>query len=156
MFCKHCGSQIDETAKFCTTCGKIVEREEYAANQNAAPDYFDTPAPNYYNNPAPNYFDTPTPNYNGEGYRPQQRESGGGILALAILSLVFAETFFLSFVGLIFGYIAKSKINSYIIRNGELDAPGKVGRGLSTAGIIVSWIMTGLFVLYIIALLALL
>lgn len=148
MFCKHCGTQIEDEAKFCPTCGRIVEKEESVANENSAPNYFDSPAPNY--------FDTPAPNYNGEGYRPQQRESGGGILALAILSLVFAETFFLSFLGIIFAYIAKSKINSYIIRNGELDAPGKVGRGLSIAGLIVSWIMTGLFTLYIIALLALL
>ena len=101
MFCKHCGTQIEDAAKFCPTCGKIVEREEYVAAEAPAQDYFETPTPNYFEAPAPAYF---------ENSRPAEKESGGGILALAILSLVFAETLILSFLGIIFAYIAKSKI----------------------------------------------
>ena len=149
MFCKHCGTQMDDSAKFCPTCGKINESNSFAEVESPAQDYFDTPTPNYFGNPNPNYFDAPT--YNNYS-APVEKESGGGILALAILSLVFAETFFLSFLGIIFAYIARAKINNYIIKYGELDAPGKVGRGLSTAGLIVSWIMTGLFLLVIIGL----
>ena len=149
MFCKHCGSQIDETAKFCTTCGKIVEKEAYVANENATHDYFETPAPNYYNNPAPNYFDN--------GYNPPiQKESGGGILAFAILGLAFGCTLILSFLGIIFSAISRGKVNNYIVRYGKLDGPGIAGNGIGKAGLIVSIIMTVLCVFYIIALASLL
>ena len=147
MFCKHCGTQIEDSAKFCPTCGKIVEREEYVAAE--------APAPNYFENPTPDYFETPAPAY-FENSRPAEKESGGGILGCAIVGLAFACTWILSFLGIIFSCIAKAKINSYVMRNGELDAPGKVGKGISTAGVIVSIIMTVLLVLYIVALASLL
>ena len=34
MYCKHCGSQIDDTAKFCPSCGAAVDNE--IANGGAA------------------------------------------------------------------------------------------------------------------------
>ena len=139
MFCKHCGSQIEDSAKFCHTCGKIVEREEYVASGNATPNYFETPAPNYYNNPAPSNFNN--------GYNPPvQKESGGGILTFAILGLAFGCTLILSFLGIIFSAISRGKANNYIVRYGKLDGPGIAGNGIGKAGLIVSIIMKNSYV----------
>lgn len=38
MFCKHCGTELPDTAKFCTNCGKAVSQEQPAPNpQRVAP-----------------------------------------------------------------------------------------------------------------------
>ena len=139
MYCKHCGSQIEESAMFCPTCGKIVEVDEFVAADSQATDHFDS--------------QTKESNYFENGYNPPvERESGGGILGFAIAGLALACTFFLSFVGVIFAFIAKAKMNNYIERYGELDGPGKVGRGIGRAAMIVGWIFTGLFTFIILIL----
>ena len=78
------------------------------------------------------------------------------VLVFGILSLSFALTFFMSFLGIIFGIIGLKKANAYneFARN----APAKqatIGRKLSLAGLITGSVMTGIFLIYIIAIVAL-
>ena len=61
-----------------------------------------------------------------------------GTNVMAILSLVFAFVF--SPVGIVFGHIAKKQIR----RTGEQ------GNGLATAGLVLSYIFTILFILWIV------
>ena len=85
-----------------------------------------------------------------------QKESGGSILKFAILSLAFGSTFILSFLGIIFASISRAKMRDYVLRYGELDAPGKGGKGIGIAGTVVSWVMTGILILYVVVIIALL
>jgi hypothetical protein len=66
--------------------------------------------------------------------------SGGavrGTNVMAILSLVFAFVF--SPLGIVFGHIAK----------GHIRLTGEGGSGLATAGLVLSYIFTIIFILYI-------
>ena len=37
MFCEKCGNQLPEDAKFCANCGAMVEPDDSAAPETAAP-----------------------------------------------------------------------------------------------------------------------
>ena len=56
---------------------------------------------------------------------------------MAILSLIFA--FFFPLLGAIFGHVAM----------GQIRATGEEGTGLALAGVIVGWVFTGFWILYI-------
>ena len=73
---------------------------------------------------------------------------GGRILAFGILSLAFAMTFFLSFLGIIFGSIAKSMASAYEREFGETEGKATVGKNLAKPGLIVGIILTVLAALY--------
>jgi hypothetical protein len=78
--------------------------------------------------------------YTGQQYGGQPYPSGAygqapGTNTMAILSLVFAFVF--SPVGIVFGHIAKKQINER----------GEQGGGLATAGLVLSYVFTGLGVL---------
>ena len=139
MYCKHCGTQIEENAKFCPICGKIVEDSALNSNQEPKADYFDTP------NFAPNYYDD-------SQIRQPDKPAGVSSLVFAILGLEFISLFFSSFLGLIFSYVARSKVDTYARMYGELNGVNKVAKILSKVGIIVGWVLTGLLIVYIIAL----
>jgi uncharacterized protein DUF4190 len=101
-----------------------------------APDAATPPQPNPYAPPAaqPNPYAQPTP-YGAPGYAYAPRTN-----TLAIVSLVLS--FFVSIGGIICGHIALSQIK----RTGE------GGRGLALAGVIIGYVFTGFWVLYVIIL----
>ena len=73
MICKHCGNNIENNATFCPICGKIVSDGTSVGVVEIDCD-------------------------------DERRDSlGGRILGFGIMSLVFVNTFFLSFLGIIFG-----------------------------------------------------
>ena len=144
MFCKHCGTKIEDNATLCHVCGKIVENDAFVENQEAQGDYFETP------NPEPNYYD----DYQVNSQKPDKPAGVSGLI-FAIIGLEFACSVFLAFLGIIFSYVARAKINTYVERYGEINSVNKVAKILSKIGIILSWVMTGIFVLYLIVLLAL-
>ena len=55
MFCKQCGAQIPDTATFCTSCGKAVERTSGVETPQPAPVVQPAPAVQ----PAPVYREQP-------------------------------------------------------------------------------------------------
>ena len=136
MFCKYCGSELDGNANFCTRCGNAVsgEAEIYTPEPMMAGDV--------------NYgYVAPTEIINEDD--PVKDGKAGDILKYGILGLAFGVTFFLSFLGIIFSAIAKSKISDYVTMYGATEGKAAVGRGLSTAGMIVSIILTVFFIFYV-------
>ncbi|MBR2336615.1 MAG: zinc-ribbon domain-containing protein [Clostridia bacterium] len=169
MFCKHCGTQMPESAKFCPTCGKINDVAEEVIAAQPAPQIEEAPISDYSDasnpveeivdvQPQATYFDpsaepafvpTSTPSFASQ---PAKKESGAGCLVFAILGLVFGCSFFLSIIGIVFSYIARGMLNGYVQRNGSTSGPASAAKGLSIAGLIVSWVMAGIFTFYFVIL----
>ena len=134
MFCKNCGTKIEEGLKFCPNCGTPVA----APAQQTPPPQQQTPPPQqgYYQQPAqPAYQPAPAANL------PETTP----ILVLGILSLVFG-----SLVGIILGAIGRNKARAYVNAGGELSGKAKVGSILSKLGIIFGIIELVLIVIYVI------
>lgn len=132
MYCKNCGAEIADGAIFCPNCGQAVQSE-------------------------PQNFETPV-------YEPQQAVYGNpveqknlpNVLMWGILGLVFADTFFLSFLGIIFSAIAMSKAKLYTEMTGQpLSKGGKVGGILAKIGLILGIVLTVFFVIWLISLIVL-
>ncbi len=170
MFCKKCGNELADGAKFCTGCGAPVEtaaveettvlqsetpQVEYAQPAEPQPQYVQPQQVTYtdYNAGYQNYnYNQPAqPTYQNDE---QANKLQGEILLNGILGLAFATSFFASFVGIIFSSIAKKKANEYINLKGQLEGRAKVGFNLAKPGFIVGIIFTVLFAIYFLALIA--
>ncbi|MBQ7172586.1 MAG: hypothetical protein IJR88_00490 [Clostridia bacterium] len=64
------------------------------------------------------------------------------ILVFGILSVSFLCTFWLSFLGIIFGFIARGKSNVYVDAGVPVTGKVRVGRVLGTVGGIISIVAT--------------
>ena len=83
----------------------------------------------------------------------EQRDNlGGRILTFGILSIAFAVTFFLSFLGIIFAAVAKSMAAAYVREYGETEGRATVGKNLAKPGLIVGIIFTVFAIIYCFAL----
>lgn len=134
MFCKNCGNQVADGASFCANCGMPVEESAPGfkpASLESKP--ASVPAYSYVSAPAP-----------------VPQVDSGSVLTFGILALVFANTFLLSFLGIVFGVIAMNKANTYCACGYPLEGKAKVGRILGKVGMILGIVMTVLFVLYLI------
>ena len=141
MFCKNCGTKIEEGLKFCPNCGTPVA----APAQQTPPPQQQTPPPQqgYYQQPAQPAYQPAQP-----AYRPAPAANlpeTTPILVLGILSLVFG-----SIVGIILGAIGRNKARAYVNAGGELSGKAKVGSILSKLGIIFGIIELVLIVIYVI------
>ena len=143
MFCKYCGNQLPEAANFCPRCGKINGDGEYTGG-------FQTP-----NESEPvTFFTDATPDYEpaeavNEAEEQERNAAGGGILTMAILSLAFAESFFLSWLGIIFAGIARKRVAAYLENYRETRGRATVGNILSKIGLGISIAMTAGFALWL-------
>lgn len=128
-----------------------MENNNYVPNENQQPVYEQPVQPAYAQPEQPTQ-----PVYAQPVAAPvQQLESlASSALTMGILSLVFACTFFISFLGIVFGAIGKGKAKQFALLNGLPAGKAKVGSILSTAGLIVGIIMTVILVIYIIAIAA--
>ena len=128
MNCKLCGAFLPEGTRFCPSCGaEVVEEMKQPQYQQQ-----------YVNYEAPVYDQT------------EQAASAKSALTWGILGLAFAVSFYLSFLGIIFSAIAKSKVKAYIAAFGTPTAKVKTGNGLATGGLIVGIVLTVLLVIFII------
>lgn len=115
------------------------EQQQYPTS--GAPQYPTSGAPQYPTSgagqyPAPGAGQYPTSGAPGYGYQqPYAAPPATGTNMMAILSLVFAFVF--APVGIVLGHIAKKQIKQ----------TGEQGGGLATAGLVLSYIFTGLTVL---------
>ena len=111
MFCKNCGRQLDEGENVCPVCGTVNGGETATA---------------------------PTVEYGYDAVNAaneqMKSEMGGQALKWGILSLAFSASGFLSLLGFIFSFIAKSKALAYRQTYGMLEGKAKVGRILGKVG----------------------
>ena len=124
IFCTVCGAQLDDGAKFCTSCGNPVETkvaEEYAP-QPEQPVYTEPVAPE------PAYTQ---PVYTQPVEQPAAMDKNA--LILAIIGLVLSCMIFTSLVGLILSIVAKGKVKKL---SQPLTGGNKVAGILSTLGIV--------------------
>ena len=121
MFCRKCGNELADDAKFCSKCGQIIEGTVENQNEVVLDD------------------------------RQQKQKEGlsGQILKYGILSLVFASTFIVAFLGIVFATKAKNAAEYFEHKYNSLDVRARVGKILSIPGLILSIVMTVIFVLYL-------
>lgn len=154
MFCKFCGNQLDDDAKFCSKCGKLVSAE---TNENkkepetvVISDEYGNPTASYnapaVSNPQPTYQPYSAPVSENSAVRDAE---GKSILVFGILGVAFACSIYFAFLGIIFSVIARSKLKRYLNCYGETRGTATVGKYLSLGGIIGSIVMTAISVLLI-------
>ena len=134
MFCTFCGNQLADDARFCTKCGApVVEDNKENAIEaeilDASGDY--------------------------EVIEDAEKSSrASSILTLGILSLAFSVSVFLPLVGIILGFVCKSKVSAFIGDYGDTEGKATVGKHLSTAGIIAGFALSVFLFLYVLIIVA--
>ncbi len=133
MFCNQCGNEVPAGTSFCPNCGAPVEQAvqppQYAQPQQPQPVYAQPMAPV------------------GD---PQERELAKSNLVFGILAIAFACTYYLSFMGIIFGAISGSKAKLYAASY-PLTGKAKTGSILGKVGLILGIVLTALSLITIIA-----
>ena len=135
MFCKYCGNQLPEDAKFCPKCGKIAEEQTFNTAEAQ---------------PEPIVFD----NVKNDFVSKQKDDDAGSILKFAILGLAFSVP--VSILGLIFTIIAKSKVKNFIYKYGDTEGRATVGKHLTIPGMISSIFFIIFWFIYIVVMAAVL
>lgn len=151
-FCKNCGSELKEGARFCEQCGTPVQQAPQAPEQPAynyqqsTYNYQEQPAYNY-QQPAYNYQQQP------EQPAPAPAQSGDakGAMIMSIIGLALSE---LGIPGIILCAIAKGKVKKAEAA-GATGGMVKVGKILSKIGMIVSIVMTVIWAIYFFAIVGL-
>ncbi len=123
MFCKNCGSQLAEDARFCASCGATVDSEPKAAEATMG-------------------------NVASDPDKAAKNESATQILTLGICSVAFSCSFWLAIVGWILGGICKNKVREHEARFGPVSGKAKVGKYLGVGGFIGGIVLTALSSLY--------
>ena len=167
MFCKNCGSELQEGMKFCNNCGTPVETPEPveeegtvsmfgAAAPQAEPAFAEPEQPVYVQPEQPAYtqpiYTTPEPQ---PAYTQPQAAAGflgtippSQVLTWGILGLAFAAA--TGLLGIIFSIIGKKKAAAYTAAGNPLTGTAKVGSILSKVGLGVGIGMTVFWTLYIV------
>ena len=84
---------------------------------------------------------------------PNEREMSKSCLIFGILAIAFGSSFYLSFLGIVFGAIARSKAKTYMMSY-PLLGRAKVGSILGTIGFILGIVLTVFFVIWLIIVIA--
>lgn len=137
MFCNNCGAQVNDGVQFCPNCGKTLNNQV-----NQQPIY----------QPVNQQPVNQQPVNQQPVYQPVNQptvQADPSIFTMGLLSLIFADTFFLSFLGIIFGAIAKNKVKAFEALGGVLTGKSKVGSILAKIGLILGIVLTVIFVIYI-------
>jgi ABC-type multidrug transport system permease subunit len=172
MFCQQCGAQIDDKALFCNNCGTRTNNVQQPVQQQPVqqPVYQQPMQQPYVQQPVQQQPVYQQPVYQQPVYQqpvyqqenvvdPIAKEmadkAAGSALTFGILSLVFACTFYLSFLGIIFACIAFSKANkNKMFNNGVLQAKAKVGRGLAIGGLVAGIVFTFFLMIFVLTMMA--
>lgn len=175
MFCSNCGNQVAEGAAFCANCGNAVNAQAAPVETpvaepvveatpvaepvaEATPVQEATPVATPVAAPAPqaeNVYSAPTygaePTFNAAPVA--AGPSATSVMVKGIVAVACACSFWVSFVGIIFGVLASKASNQFMASNGgQLTGKAKVGSILGKVGLILGIVMTAILVIYIIAL----
>lgn len=121
MYCKYCGNDLDNEAKFCSSCGARVDSEPVVAEEISSYVYDDL---------------QPDP------FEEAKSSLARKILTLGICSVAFTVSFWFSLVGWILAVVCRGKIREYEAHFGPVSGMAKVGRGLSLGGLIGGIVIT--------------
>ena len=155
MFCNNCGAQLDEGTKFCAVCGApVVDAAAEEPVQYAQP--VQQPEQIPYAQPAAPVYEQPAYAPVAQPAAPADNPYYTPTLIFGIIAIATAVSFYLSFLGIIFGAIAKNKANAAIAANNgaPLSGKAKVGSILGKVGLILGIVLTAIFVIYLIAIIA--
>lgn len=134
MYCKECGTILPEGATYCPECGSAstVNQATYSSGSTNNNEWTKT--------------NTTTPTYqNTTNYT----ELSKSILTKGILALVFSCTFWLSFLGIVFGCITSKRTQMFCNAGNVLTGKAKVGSILGKVGLILGIVLTAIFVIYL-------
>ena len=131
--------------------------------QPAQPQYAQPVQQQYAQPEQPQYY-AQQPQYGQPPYAPQyntgavvedpnERAQSKSCLIFGILAIAFGSSFYLSFLGIIFGAIARSKAKTYMMSY-PLVGRAKVGRILGTVGFVLGIILTVFFTIWLIVVIA--
>lgn len=137
MICPNCNKNISDGFQCCPYCGTRVAPTDVTITSTVT-----TPA---YGAPASNAYSAPV-----SAPSAQSAALASSALTFGILALAFACTWIVSFLGIVFGIMAKNKADNVLRMDGILTGKAKTGRILGKAGLIAGIIMSAIFVLYII------
>lgn len=144
MVCKQCGNEVAPNEKFCGVCGAptdaVADQPQYAQPAQPAQPQYGQPMQPQYNAAAP--IDDPA-----------ERALSKSCLTFGILAIAFGVSFYLSFLGIVFGAITKSKTSLYMASY-PLTGRAKTGRILGNIGFIFGIILTVFFVIWLIVVIA--
>ena len=142
MICTNCGTQFEDGA-FCPNCGTpaAAPAPAPAPAPQAAPQYNYAPQPQAVYSAAPG----------AAAGNPEEEKS---CLITGILAAAFSCTFFLSFLGIVFGPMGLSKAKNYLNTYGTYPVKVRIGKYLSIGGLAFGIFMTVYFAIYLIAFIA--
>lgn len=130
MFCPHCGSEIENGARFCPNCGASANATQNEEKMSYEPiDLTNTIA------------------------EKAMDEAAGSALGTGIAAVIFGFVVtFLNFIGIILGAVGLGKANAIQSQFGELPPKARVGKILSIVGLIsgIFWTIFWLFYIIII------
>lgn len=138
MICTNCGTQFEDGNAFCPNCGTPAAQPA-PAPAAAQPQY------GYAPQPQPVYGAAPTAG---------DPEAAKSCMITGILAAAFACSFFLSFLGIVFGPIGLNKAKAYLNTYGSYPAKVRIGKYLSIGGLAMGIFMTVYFGIYIIGVIA--
>lgn len=124
MYCKHCGTELDDNAVFCKNCGARQDEKEQSYQSTTMP-------------PIDPVMTQPV----------TEKPSMVSLLVWGALGLYFALQ--IPLLGLIFSCIAKRKVADYEASYGEVTGMGNVGKNLAKAGLVVGIVLTAIVALWI-------
>ena len=160
MFCNQCCGEVPNGVGFCPNCGAPVEQPQqpqYDQTQYQQPQYEQTQYDQtQYQQPQydQSQYQQPAPPMYGQPMAPvgdaQERELAKQNLIFGILAIAFACSYYLSFMGIVFGAISMGKAKLYMASY-PLTGKAKVGRILGKVGFILGIVFTVLSLITIIA-----
>ena len=162
MICKQCGNEIAPGSMFCGVCGAVNKTTVNGQPiEDTQPPQYGQPAQPYgqpvqpqYGQPVQSYGQPMQPQY-GQSAQPQYYTAynpapdpvassyAGKALGFGIASLALVCTFWLGFLSIIFGAIAKKQSTNYA-QLAPLSGRAKTGRILGTIGFVIGIIETAL------------
>ena len=142
MFCTNCGTSFEDGNAFCPNCGTPVAQPAPAPAPQPEATYGYAPQPQA------------APMYTAAAPAAGNPEEEKSCLITGILAAAFACTFFLSFLGLVFGPMGLGKCKKYQETYGSYPVKVRIGKYLSIGGLAFGGFMTLYLLIYLIAFIA--
>ena len=137
MICTNCGTQFEDGNAFCPNCGTPAAQPA-PAPAAAQPQY--------------GYAPQPQPMYAAPTGAVGDPEAAKSCMITGILAAAFACSFFLSFLGIVFGAIGLGKVKQYMGQYGDYPVKVRIGKYLSIGGLALGGFMTIYCAIYILGL----